>query len=259
MIQTLTAVQFTRFMTSGRTSPALCGCEDVSSNAAGDYVVKLRGAVQQRGLTNELLGARLAAHFELSSPPPALIMLEPAMAELIASTDLSKAEMVRGSIGLNFGTQVLIGFSTWPVDKHIPEAMQEAAVDLFAFDALLQNPDRRNSNPNLLAGGDTIMIFDHEIAFSFLLDLFPSLTPWNLDRQGYLTDHVFYRQLKAQKIDLTRFTAKLDGLSGTVLEEIFADVPQEWNNENGPKISQHLLTVRDHSEEFAEQIRRFLA
>jgi hypothetical protein len=259
MIQKLTAVQFTRFMTSGRTSPALCSCEDESGVAAGEYVVKLRGAVQQRGLLNELLGAKLATHFGLSSPIPALIVLEPAMIELMASTDPSKADKVRGSTGLNFGSQELIGYSTWPVDKDVPHVMRGAAVDTFAFDALVQNPDRVHSNPNLLTKGDTIMVFDHEIAFSFLRDIFPSPTPWKLDRQGYLINHVFYRQLKAQQIDLTRFSANLMSLSGAVLEEIFADIPPEWNNEDGPSIRHHLLAVREHADEFADELRRFLA
>lgn len=181
------------------------------------------------------------------------------MANLIASTDASKAEMVKESIGLNFGTQALTGYSTWPVDRHIPEAMWESAVGIFAFDALLQNPDRGYGNPNLLAGGDTIMIIDHEFAFSFLLAVLPPSNPWNLDRQGYLTDHVFFRRLKSHKIDLMKFTSKLSALSEVLLEEIFADLPREWNNEGGPRISQHLLAVRNHAEEFAEQIRRFLA
>jgi hypothetical protein len=259
MIQHLTAVQFTRFMTSGRTSPALCGCEDASGEASGEYVVKLRGAVRETGLLNELVGAELAAHFGLSAPDPALIVLEPELVQLIASTEPSKADIIKASAGLNFGTQALIGFSTWPVDKQIPEAMRGTAVEIFAFDALIQNPDRRHSNPNLLTKGDAMMIFDHEIAFSFLLDLFPSPTPWNLDRQGYLIDHVFYRRLRSQPTGLERFMAKLGGLSDAVLGEIFADVPQEWNNENGPKIMQHLCAVREHADEFAEQIRRFLA
>jgi hypothetical protein len=258
MIQTLTAVQFTRFMTSGRTSPALCGCEDEFGASAGEYVIKLRGSVHERGLLCELLGAKLADHFELASPAPALVVLEPSLTELIANTDESKANIVRESAGLNFGTQLLIGFSTWPVDKQIPEAMRQAAINVFAFDALLQNPDRRHANPNLLTSGDTIMVFDHEVAFSFLLDLFPSSRPWDLSDQAYLSDHVFYRQLKSQRIDLTRFTAKLNQLSNEILEEIFADIPPEWNNENGPKISEHFSSVRDHAEEFAEQIRRFL-
>jgi hypothetical protein len=130
MIQHLTAVQFTRFMTSGRTSPAVCHCEDASGRSVGDYVVKFRGAVQERGLLSEFVGAKLATHFGLSSPAPALIFLEPALAKLIAGIDASKASMVSDSVGLNFGTEELKGFSTWPVDKHIPEVMRDTAADI---------------------------------------------------------------------------------------------------------------------------------
>ncbi|MGA2352211.1 MAG: HipA family kinase [Terracidiphilus sp.] len=259
MIQNLTAVQFARFMTSGRTSPALCVCEDESGATVGEYVVKLRSTVQPRGLLNELVGIRLGSHFGLSTPIPALILLEPHLIELIANIEPTKADMVRGSVGQNFGTQKLIGFSTWPVDKPVLEVMRGVAVDIFAFDALVQNPDRIHSNPNLLTKGDTIMAFDHEVAFSFVRDIFPSPEPWKLDRQGYLVNHVFYQQLKAQELDLSRFFANLCRLSIGTLEEIFADVSTEWNHGDQLKISQHLLAVREHVEEFVDEIRRFLA
>lgn len=259
MIRTLTAVQLVRFMTSGRTSPAICGCEDDKGEAVGEYVVKFRGSIQQRGLLNELLGAKLADYFGLSRPTPALIQLEPKLAKLIASAFPAKAGIIEGSVGLNFGTEVLVGYSTWPVDKQIPQVMSRAAAHLFAFDALLQNPDRRHINPNLLTSGDSMMVLDHELAFSFILDILPSSEPWRLEGQRYLEEHVFYRQLKSKVVDLGEFSAKLNGLSGSVLEEIFADIPSEWNNEEVPKICQHLQSVRSHAEEFAEQIRRFLA
>jgi hypothetical protein len=69
---------------------------------------------------------------------------------------------------------------------------------------------------------------------------------------------VFYRQLKSQEIDLTTFTDCLSRLTETGFEQILADVPAEWNNVNGPRIGAHLFAVRDHAEEFAEEVRRFL-
>jgi hypothetical protein len=258
MIRRLTAIQFERFMTSGRTSPGLCGCEDQSGAMVGEYVVKLRGAVGEVGLLNELFTARLAGHFGLASPEPALIAIDQALVDLVANTQPSQAVRIRDSVGLNFGTKALSGVSTWPVDKFIPDAMWQAAVDIFAFDALVQNPDRRFTNPNLFTRGDSLLVFDHETAFSFVVALFPSATPWKLDDQQYLTDHVFYRKLKSKPIDLTGFTASLGGLSDAVLEGIVADVPAEWNNDNLPKIERHLSTVRDHAGEFAEEVRRFL-
>ena len=245
-------------MASGRTSPALCGCEDAAGGSVGEFVVKLRGAVQEFGLLNELMGSKLATHFGIASPPAALIYIEPELVDLISAVEPAQANLVARSVGLNFGTQALVGFSTWPVDKPIPDIMWDAAVNVFAFDALLQNPDRKHLNPNLMSKGDDLVVFDHELAFSFLLDIFPSPIPWDLSSQRYLEEHVFYRQLRSKPIDLTLFTANLTELSLDLVENIFADVPSEWNNENAKKIAQHISIMRDHAEEFAEQIRRFL-
>ncbi len=137
--------------------------------------------------------------------------------------------------------------------------MRQSAVDIFAFDALIQNPDRRFDNPNLFANGDNILIFDHEMAFSFLQAIFPSRTPWKLDGETYLQKHVFYRRLKAKSIDLEAFTEKLSALSDTLLESLMTDIPDEWNNDSVPKISQHIRSIREHASAFNEEIRRFLA
>jgi hypothetical protein len=136
--------------------------------------------------------------------------------------------------------------------------MLQTATNIFAFDALVQNPDRKYSNPNLFAKGDSLIIFDHETAFSFLLALFPS-DPWSLDDQQYLSEHVFFRTLKSKGVDLTAFTNSLAGLSDVVLAEFLADVPSEWCDDSLPKIKEHLGAIRDHGAEFAEAVRRFLA
>jgi hypothetical protein len=65
MIPKLVAVEFVRFMDSGRTSPALFGCEDESGRAITEYVVKLRGTVGEAGLLKELFASQLAFQFGL--------------------------------------------------------------------------------------------------------------------------------------------------------------------------------------------------
>jgi hypothetical protein len=258
MIRKLLAVQFVRFMESGRTSPALFSCEDESGRTIGEYVVKLRATVGEAGLLKEMVASRLAYHFGLVSPEPALIAIERDLADLVAGMLPTYAAVIKGSIGLNFGTRVLTGVSTWPVDKSLAAAMLQGASDIFAFDALVQNPDRRYSNPNLFAKGDSLIIFDHETAFSFLLALSPSV-PWNLDGQQYLLEHVFFRTLKSKAIDLTSFTNSLAGLTDDVLTEFLTDMPSEWIDDSLPKIKEHLSAIRGHIAEFAEAIRRFLA
>ncbi len=258
MIPKLVAIQFVRFMETGRTSPALFGCEDESGTVIGEYVVKLRGTVGAAGLLKELFASKLACHFGLVSPPPALIVIEQSLADLVAQAVPAQASVIEGSVGVNFGTQVQTGVSTWPVDKSIPAVMLQGATDIFAFDALVQNPDRRYSNPNLFTKGDSFIVFDHEMAFSFLLALLPSANPWSLDDQQYLLEHVFFRSLKSKAIDITPFTDSLAGLTDALLSELVAEVPSEWNSESLPKIKEHLCGMRDHAVEFNESLRRFL-
>jgi hypothetical protein len=261
MVPQLIAAQFHRFMKTGRTSPALCGCEDEAGNRIDDFVVKLRGGLDngQNGLLFELVASRLATHFGLTLPDPALVLVDAEFAELVASAQPQQAALMRNSIGLNFGSRLLVDGTEWPVDRAIPHSMRQVALDIFAFDALIQNPDRRFSNQNLLTRGDDIFLFDHEIAFSFLLDIMPSQTPWRLDRQKYLADHVFYRRLRKKPIELSRFMASLVALPEGAMREILAEVPAEWNNEVLARIEEHIRMVSSHAIEFAEEIRRRLA
>ena len=175
MIPRLTAVRFDRFMGSGRTSPVLCACEDSLGNPVGDLVLKLRGGMED-GITGslcELLASRLASYFGMAVPAPAIVTIEEEFAKLVASldstgTDSTKINRMRNSVGPNFGSRLIAGVNTWPVDKSIPEAMVQAATEVFAFDSLVQDPDRRYNNPNLLTRGDEIFLIDHEMAFCLL-------------------------------------------------------------------------------------------
>jgi len=157
MIPRLTAIQFERFMTSGRTSPALCGCEDQAGMMVGEYVVKLRGAIGESGLVNELFAARLAGHFGLAAPEPALVSSSQPLRKLVATTQPAQRGPHSRQRWAELRHQSSERVSTWPVDKFIPEAMWQAAVDIFAFDALVQNPDRRFTNPNLFTRGDSVI------------------------------------------------------------------------------------------------------
>jgi RNAse (barnase) inhibitor barstar len=150
--------------------------------------------------------------------------------------------------------------TTWLVGRMIPEAMFRDATNIFAFDALIQNPDRRVANPNLFTQGDSIYVYDHEeTSFSFLLALSPSTEPWNLERETYLEDHVFYSRLRAKEIDLKDFGQNLKALTTDVLMGIREEVPLEWAHKDLIGIEGHLTKIQKNADEFVEQIRRRLA
>ncbi|HEV2495866.1 MAG TPA: HipA family kinase [Terriglobia bacterium] len=248
-------------MGSGRTKPALFGCEDKDGNGSGEFVVKFKGGLETGvdGLTCELISSLVADDLGIASPSPALIEIDAAIARFIPESDADVATVIRKSEGANFGTQVLVGgFPTWPTDKAIPAGLLQAATEVFAFDALIQNPDRRYDNPNLLWRDEEVFVIDHDSAFSFLYALGNQSSPWNLERAHFLEQHVFYRPLKGRFTEVERFMGALEAMSDDKISNIAEAVPLEWRTDKLPRIVRHLKLLRDHARDFAEQVKRRL-
>lgn len=53
-----------------------------------------------------------------------------------------------------------------------PQNFTQVAAEVFLFDAIIVNADRRPANPNCLTSGNEIAIFDHELSFSQAQELF---------------------------------------------------------------------------------------
>jgi hypothetical protein len=182
------------------------------------------------------------------------------MADLIQTIERGSGQAIRTSVGANFGTQLLVGgFRTWPTDQPIPFSLRRAATEIFAFDALIENPDRRYDNPNVLWRDEEMFVIDHDSAFSFLYALGDQGSPWNLEKALYLEQHVFYRGLKGKAADLDRFIGALEALSDDRIERIAGEVPTEWRGDKLDSIISHLMSMRDHAGFFAEQVKGRLA
>jgi hypothetical protein len=212
-------------------------------------------------LAVELYASMLGAYFGMSCPRPAVVLVEEDLATLILGQldgEDQKARVIQGSIGLNFGSQFLVNLTAWPIDKSVTGPLQQAAMRVYAFDALIQNPDRRFANPNLGSRGDDLFIYDHESAFSFLLDIFPSRTPWRLDAERYLEGHVFARALK-QVAFPPDFLQRLDDLTTEVTRYFTEQIATEWRSDDLARIESHLALMSEHAAEFAEEVTRRLA
>lgn len=156
-------------------------CEDDNGNNAGEYVVKFKGGTETgvTGMACELIASLLADELSLARPSPAVVDIEPNIADILSAKDSDVAAIIKKSGGLNFGSRVLSGgYGTWPVNKSIASSLAQLAAEIFTFDALVQNPDRRTNNPNLLWKGSEIYIIDHELAFSFLFQIGNPGQPW---------------------------------------------------------------------------------
>ena len=203
-----------------------------------EIVTKFRGReMDQRSQLVELVSAQLADDLGLDVPRAALVDVSTDFADIIPNED--DTAMVRGSVGLNFGSIHLgQGFTTWPPGRSPHGAQRDQAAAIFAFDTLIQNPDRRAQNPNLWSRSDRLGVYDHEQAFSFLF--LPIIggapRPWNPVDQAagfpFLENHIFYASLRGSKFDLEPFEERLGDLSESKLQNYVDSVPASWREGN---------------------------
>lgn len=251
MIPHLFANSYLKRMDTGRTKPCLFFCGNESGEISGEYVVKLKDSVdgKETGLAFELIASLLAKLLGIPTPEPAIIEIDPVMADVIDDSELAAA--IRESAGLNFGSRFMSGgYTTWPVGMGIPPNIMQLAAEIFAFDALIQNPDRRRDKPNLLWKGEEIYIIDHEIGFSFVYAISPDL--------GFLSEHLFYKGLKGKDLKFDRFAGALGAISDDEIEKVFSCIPPVWSNDKIQKVKKHTKEILGHVDEFIDEVRRLL-
>jgi hypothetical protein len=242
----LTAVEFATAFETGTTKPCVFQCEDSEGNFAGEYVTKLRATVRSNeiGLQYEVLAWALAGFLGIPRLNAALIEVDDQLADSV--DDKVVRERISKSIGLNFGTEFVPGFSQWVAGCTIPPPLFTTAVGIVAFDALIENADRRRQKSNLLYKGDEVLVLDHELAFSFVLTIGLDLAKWDLKRLSFLDNHPFRAGLKGTALDLTGFQAKLAMLDDSVIAAICADIPPEFGAVDA-KIPAHLTAFRNNA------------
>jgi hypothetical protein len=205
----------------------------------------------------EVVAAQLAASLCIPMPNPALIHLSSELGDAIP--EASVASRVRKSEGLNFGTRFLGGgYATWLVDDPIPNSLLPLAAAVVAFDALIDNADRRREKPNVLSKGEELYVIDHELAFAFALLVGWRSEPWERRDLEFLKSHPFYAGLRGRCLDLTRFESDLQQLTDADIEAICHFVPIEFGRRHLDKIAEQICFARDHSSGLVEAVMRVL-
>ncbi len=256
-IQVLSASSYHQRFDAGRTRPCLFLCNGEGDEAPSEYIVKTKAGMDNgvNGLAAELLGAQLARFLDIPCPEPAIIDIDQDMVDSVLDFEL-KGNLLE-SIGLNFGSRFMHGYSTWPVAARVPSSLKGLATEIFAFDALTQNVDRRIQRPNVLYKGDEIIVIDHESSFSFLYAL-TNEAPYQISSLQFLSGHIFYPSLKGTALRLDRFAGALEALSDEVLEGMANDMPEAWRTDNLIRILNHIKEVRNNVDIFVEEVRRCL-
>ena len=156
MIRRASPVRFDRISESGRNRPLRVLLETADSQEHEAFVkVSAAPELGVEGLANEALAACLAADLGLPINEPFLVELDRAWVESIP--DSSIRGMLQNSVTVAFGSRAAGSqWKVWSASDILTSDRRPAALAIFAFDAWIENDDRRPSNPNCLVKGGEI-------------------------------------------------------------------------------------------------------
>jgi hypothetical protein len=188
----------------------------------GRFVLKLvNGPEGPFPLAAEWWCTGLARALGLPTLEIVALELDPRLADPIEESELREA--VQRGAGLCQGIRELAGARAATL-KELERAPDDFAIPLLWLDLLVENPDRRSVNPNILAFGSALFPIDHGAALSFH-------HTWDLDEQsprenlGVPEDHVFASRAAA----LPAWYEELERrLSRDFLNELALTLPDEW-------------------------------
>jgi hypothetical protein len=194
----------------------------VTTDRPGMFVVKFRGAGQgAKALIAEALAAQLALELGLPTPEPAIITLAAEFGR--SEPDEEIQDILRGSIGDNFGAAFLEGALAF--DPAVGCSIDpRLAADIVWFDAYITNVDRTARNPNLLVQHDQLWLIDHGASLYFQ----HRWEGWRErihSRFPQVKDHVLLHQAG----DLREADARLRSrLRDATLTRVVQELPDEW-------------------------------
>jgi hypothetical protein len=247
---------------SGTTEPLLIRgvCEQTSLK--DDSVLKMMGASRMsiEASARELIGSWVALELGLNVPEPVVVNISPVFVDALRGSQ--QFGIASNSIGLNFGSRYMTGYQEPLQGQQFSEDLLAQLINVFAFDMLIGNIDRRIGKPNFLVNGNDIMVLDHELAFSFLKELpfLRSKTPW-LIREADITwinDNYCFNLLKGKSVDFLNFSEKLDVIDNDFWNKLSVTVPDVWRTDQIDSIKDHLNSIIANKEEFTSELNRIL-
>lgn len=258
-LRTIFALEHIDKLESGATVPMLIRgiCKDTQKK--DEYVVKyIQGRITKEASCNELLGSFLAMQMGLNVPEPVLIEISQ---DFVATIDhLPEVKYIKNCIGYNFGSQFVNGYMEILNDQSLNEYQIDSAIDIFAFDILICNTDRRVEKHNVESNGNETLIFDHELAFGFVSFIFPNPEPWKIpdDDLKWIKNHVFYRRMLERRPNFKSFVDKLDLIDDSFWIKANNLIPDEWKSDRFEKIKNHVESIKKNKDVFLQQLNNIV-
>ncbi len=249
---------------SGSTKPMGVHGVNVKTGERGQYVVKFRnsGRMSVESSCREMLGAWMALELDISCVEPVMMNITDAFVKTLIGREGYKAALQ--SIGNNFASVYEACYQIVPLVKfHLNEDFIQQARKIFMFDMLIHNADRGARMPNVLSNSEKLLVYDHEMAFSFVnyLSFGKNSAPWEIgpSEMEMVKLHYFYGILKEETNDFTQLITLLDRFTDNFWQKTRKWIPPDWQTDDLKIIKEHVTQVVSHKHLFAEQLTLILA
>lgn len=246
---------------SGANKPLLITGVD-ENGKKGDYVVKLRGAERMsvEACMFELLGLFIAKELSINCVSPVIIHISQEFADLLVGR--KEWAVATKSIGYNFGSEYKKdGFTTFISGAELNPEELEIVQTIFIFDLFIQNSDRRKEKPNMLVKNKEIIVYDHELSFSFVRELFKNPKPWTFRDSdlSWIKDHIFYQIVKGKPYDFESFSNRLVLLSTGFWQKAWDILPTDWQTDSFNVIKSQLELIVQNRETYIKELQKIMS
>jgi hypothetical protein len=229
VFEIVNALSYQNEAAGGVTCPSRMLCE-ANSGKVLDVFVKSSGPnCTVKALTNELIVFSLAKGLGIPVAQCVLVAASKLFLDALQSVENTKvvALRMRHSVMPLFGSvNVGAGFRLCSKAMVPEEKIAAQGVELWAFDELVLNPDRRFVKPNCMTDGKQLIAIDHEKALDTagIETLFPAVwqAHWTPNSQ-----HLFFSQVKNSHTKLDRLQNAFEHLDMAALLQ-GCGVPVEW-------------------------------
>lgn len=246
---------------SGTTKPMLIRGVCRTTHEKSDYVVKYHNAPRMsvESSCRELIASFIAKELDLNVAEPVLINVSSEFADSLRGKDGYKN--AHNSIGLNYGSKFFgQGFLEFLQNQKLNEKQFVQAEQIFALDIFISNADRRRDKQNMLTDGEKIMIFDHELAFGFVMDIIKNPTPWLISDadKSWIKNHFFYTTLKGNEPSFDTFVESFEVLDKKFWDKTDILIPQKWKTKQIDDIKNNLTSLINNKSIFLQELNKIL-
>lgn len=264
MIPVYSIIEFNEELEGGANRPFIVRAIDSNNNYVGQFVVKIfdkNRIVQDNYVGKEFFCSHLATQLDIKTPGLVLLKIQEGIN--IPTSVVSK--LVDYPFQAFLGVKYVDSVNQFTPSFSSKELSEYDIETIFAFDALIMNPDRSRLKPNLLIKNDAIFVIDHEYSLGWcknncdinVVNSQTVLLGANEERR-----HVFYDYLRRRHSDVTfeTFTYYIENLNVNFFDGINNELVRHgYGLDYLQNIKSYITEVKSECSIFVDSIRQVIA